>query len=56
MKYLLLIHKKWKNVAGYEENENSKQISCENLKWRDFMRSRHKWMDHIRVDLKRHRR
>jgi hypothetical protein len=35
MKCLLLIKKKWKKVAGYEENENSKQILFENLKWRD---------------------
>jgi hypothetical protein len=34
MKGLLLIQKKWKKVAGYEENENSEQILFENLKWR----------------------
>jgi hypothetical protein len=31
MKYLLLIQKKWKKVARYEENENSKRILFENL-------------------------
>jgi hypothetical protein len=37
MKYLLLIQQKWKKVAGYEENENSKQILFENFKWRDHL-------------------
>lgn len=29
--YLLLIKKKWKKVAGYEENENSKQTLLKTL-------------------------
>jgi hypothetical protein len=44
-------------VAGYEENRIAKKILFENLKTgRPFMSSRHRWVDHMRVDLKRNRR